>query len=386
MSASLPARPARHFRPGLVLVGAVVAALAIGGWPRLSARDAVKRQTAALAQTTVALVKPVRAPRQRVILLPGDVQPYQEASIYARTSGYLQHWYVDIGAKVHAGQPLAQIDAPEVEAELAQARSDAAAASANYQIAKLTAERWQTMLKSNAVSRQSAQENTSLMHAKQALLAAAQANVARLEQLHGFEKVNAPFNGVVTARNVDVGALINAGAGTQPAALFRVAETDRLRVFVNVPQDDAAAVSLGAKAQISLSQFPGRHFAGTVARTNDAIDPSSRTLRVEVDVDNADGLLLPGSFAQVSLPLTSPDPGLSLPANTLLFRASGVTVAVVDAQGRVQLRTVTLGRDFGDRVEIASGLQGNERVVANPNDAIRAGEHVRVNPHPDDAA
>ena len=357
---------------------AVGAALAVGGLPRFAAHAALARQTAALSEPTVSVVVPTRAPAEQILVLAGDVQPYQEASLYARTSGYLRHWYADIGTHVQGGQLLAEIDAPEVDAELQQARSDAATASVNYDIARVTATRWEDMLKSNAVSRQSSEENVSTMKAKQAMLAAARANVDRLAQLQSFEKVVAPFNGVVTVRNVDTGALIDAGNGGTPAALFRLAETDRLRVFVNVPQDQSADVAPGATAQLRVAQYPGRVFTGTVARNSGAIDPSSRTLRVEVDVDNADGSLLPGAFAEVSLPLSSAQPGWSVPANVLLFRPSGVQVAVVDAGGAVQLRNVTLGRDYGTRVEIRTGLQGTEQVIANPGDAIIAGQRVRM--------
>ena len=365
-----------------LVAAAVCAALAVGGLPRLAARNKVAQQTASLSKPTVSVTTPMRAAAQQMLMLPGDIQAYQRAAIYARTSGYLKAWHADIGTHVHSGQLLAEIEAPEVDAQLEQARSDAAMASANYQIAKVTADRWADLLAKNAVSKQSAQENMSIMKAKQATLAAALANVRRLEQLQSYEKVYAPFDGVITARNVDVGALIDAGNTGQPAALFELAETDRLRIFANVPQDDASYVAPGTKAQLSLSQFPGRTFAGSVVRTSGAIDPRTRTLRVEVDLDNPDGTLLPGAFAQLSLALTHADPGLSLPANVLLFRPHGVQVAVVDAHDVVSLRTITLGRDFGTRVEIRSGLQGNERVVVNPSDAISAGQAVRINPHP----
>lgn len=361
---------------------AVCVAFAIGGLPRLMARNKVAQQTAALSKPTVSVITPTRASAQQMLMLPGDIQAYQRAGIYARTSGYLKAWHADIGTHVHSGQLLAEIEAPEVDAQLEQARSDAAMASANYEIAKVTADRWSDMLKKNAVSKQSAEENISIMKAKQATLAASLANVKRLEQLQSYERVYAPFDGVITVRNVDVGALIDAGNSGPPAALFELAETDRLRIFVNVPQDDAPYVIPGTKAQLSLSQYPGRSFTGTVARTSGAIDPRSRTLRVEVDMDNPDGTLLPGAFAQVSLTLTSSNPGLSLPANALLFRPHGVQVAVVDASGAVRLLTVELGRDFGTRVEIRSGLSGSEQVIVNPSDAISAGQAVRINQHP----
>jgi RND family efflux transporter MFP subunit len=241
------------------------------------------------------------------------------------------------------------------------------------------------MLKSNAVSQQSSQENVSTMRAKQAMLAAAQANVDRLQQLQSFEKVYAPFDGVITMRNVDVGALIDAGNGGTPAALFKLAETDKLRVFVNVPQDNAADVAIGARATLTLPQYPGRSFVGSVARTAGAIDPVSRTLRVEVDMDNTDGAVPPGAYAQVTLVLTSAKAMQSLPANTLLFRPAGVQVATVDTKGLVRLVTVTLGRDFGTRVEVRAGLNGNERVIVNPGDAVSDGQSVRINAHPADA-
>jgi len=383
MSMLVPVKPAAAPRR-LLIVSAVVAALAlsIGGMPRLAAHGTVARQTDTLAVPTVAVVTPTKAPAQQMLVLPGNVEAFQEANIYARTSGYLHRWYSDIGTRVKRGDLLADIDAPELDAELAQARSDAATASANYDIARVTATRWQEMLKDDAVSRQSSEENVSTMKAKQAMLAAAQANVGRLAQLQSFEKVTAPFDGVITVRNVDTGALIDAGNGGTPAALFRLAETDRLRVFVDVPQDQAADVVAGAEANLALPQYPGRSFTGTVARTSGAIDAGSRTLRVEVDMDNPDGAVLPGAYAQVSLPLSAAKPGLSLPANALLFRPAGVQVAVVDAKGAVQLRTVTLGRDFGARVEIRSGLNGDERVIVNPGDAVSAGQIVRIHAQP----
>lgn len=386
MSASTPlSTPSYSRRLIATVIGAVCLALIAGGLPRLSARTAVVRQTAELSTPTVAVVAPDRTPLQQSLVLPGDVEAFQEANIYARTSGYLGRWLIDIGTHVHSGQLLAEIESPEIDAELAQARADAATASANYQIAKVTASRWEDMLKSNAVSQQSSEENVSAMKAKQAMLAAAQANVDRLRQLQSFEKVYAPFDGVVTTRNVDVGALIDAGNGGTPAALFKLAETDKLRVFVNVPQDNAADVTLGASATVTLPQYPGRTFVGSVARTSGAIDPVSRTLRVEVDMANADGSIPPGAYAQVTLALTAQKAALSLPANALLFRPAGVEVATVDSKSRVRLVPVTLGRDFGTHVDIRTGLRGDERVIVNPGDAIGDGQPVSINPHPKNA-
>nr|WP_199040682.1 efflux RND transporter periplasmic adaptor subunit [Dyella sp. ASV24] len=363
-------------------VAVAATALTIGGLPRLSARTLVARQTDALSVPTVATVTPESASGHGTLVVPGDIEAFQEANIYARTSGYLGQWFFDIGSHVHKGDLLARIDAPEVDAQLAQAQADASTASANYQIARVTAARWQEMLKSNAVSQQSSEENVSAMKAKQATLAAAQANVNRLQQLQSFEKVYAPFDGTLTVRNVDVGALIDAGNGGAPAALFRLVETDRMRVFVNVPQADAAAVAIGAPATLALPQYPGRTFTGLVARTSGAIDPVSRTLRVEVDLANPDGALLPGAFAQVSLSLSADAGQMSLPANALLFRPSGVQVATVDGKDQVRLVPVTLGRDLGARVEIRAGLHGDEKVIVNPGDAIADGQRVQINAHP----
>lgn len=386
MNAPNPLSPSSRSRLLVALPAAAVClALAAGGLPRLTAYAAVVRQTAMLSVPAVAVVVPDPAPLQQSLVLPGDVEAYQEANIYARASGYLGRWLIDIGTRVHSGQLLAEIESPEVDAQLAQARADAATASANFQIAKVTASRWQDMLKSNAVSQQSSEESVSTMKAKQAMLAAAQANVDRLQQLQSFEKVFAPFDGVVTMRNVDVGALIDAGNGGTPAALFKLAETDKLRIFVNVPQVDAADVDIGARATLTLPQFPARTFVGSVARTAGAIDPVSRTLRVEVDMDNTDGAVPPGAYAQVTLALASPKAMLSLPANTLLFRPAGVGVATVDGKGRVRLMPVTLGRDFGTRVEIRTGLSGTERVIVNPGDAVSEGQPVSINAHPADA-
>jgi len=386
MSASKPLSPSSRSKVLLAVpVGVVCLALATGGLPRLFAHAAVARQTAALSVPTVAVVAPEQAPPQASLVLPGDVEAFQEASIYARTSGYLSRWLTDIGTHVQSGQLLAVIESPEIDAQLSQARADAATASANYQIAKATASRWEDMLKSHAVSQQSSDEDVSTMKARQAMLAAAQANVGRLQQLQSFETIRAPFDGVVTVRNVDVGALVDAGNGGAPAALFKLSETDKLRVFVNVPQDDAAGVALGSRATLSLPQYPGRVFIGAVARTSGAIDPVSRTLRVEVDMDNADGAVPPGAYAQVTLMLASSKASLSLPANTLLFRPSGVQVAIVDDKNRVRLLPVTLGRDFGTRVEIRTGLRAGERVIVNPGDAIGDGQPVVINTHPADA-
>ncbi|MFM0694134.1 efflux RND transporter periplasmic adaptor subunit [Paraburkholderia graminis] len=366
-----------------VALAAVAAALlALGIVPRLHASTALTEQVYAQREVPVETVAPTRAPASQELLLPGSVTPYADASIYARTSGYVQHWYADIGTKVKAGQTLADIQTPELDAQLKQARADEATAKANYAFANSTAQRWQTMLKTQSVSQQDTDAKTSDSEAKLAALQSAQANVARLTELVSYEKVTAPFDGVVTVRNVDVGALVTSGGSPglagMPGELFHIEQTDRLRIFVNVPQDDASSISTGTQLYLTTQQYPGRRFAATVARSANAIDPVSRTLRVEIDVDNHDGALLPGAYAQVHLALQTAHPALELPVSALLFRPDGVTVAVIGKSNTVQLKTVTIGRDFGTYVEVATGVEATDRVINNPGDAISNGEAVRV--------
>jgi membrane fusion protein (multidrug efflux system) len=363
----------------LLPVAALLLALIVGILPRVRARAAVRAQTQALAIPTVAVVNPELLSTAQPIDLPADVQPYQDVAIYARTSGYIGKWFSDIGTQVSAGQLLATIEAPEVDAQLDQAKADAATALANYQIARTTAERWQELLKSNSVSRQEADQNTSAMKARDTTLIAARANVDRLSKLQAFEKVFAPFSGIVTDRSVDLGTLIDSGAtGGTAKQLFHLVETDKLRVYVNVPQDQVLNAGIGTTAALTLPQWPGRTFTGVIARTTGAIDPTSRTLRVEVDVDNPDGAILPGAYASVRLNAKDAQPRLSIPVSALLFRPDGVQVATINAANRVAMQSVTLGRDFGTRIEISTGLDERARVVANPNDAIAAGEFVSV--------
>ncbi|MBB5508058.1 efflux RND transporter periplasmic adaptor subunit [Paraburkholderia atlantica] len=365
---------------GLACVAGVL--LTAGIAPRLEARTAQKHQGAAQRELVVSTVTATRAPSTQDLLLPGSVSSWADASVYARTSGYVQHWYTDIGAHVKAGQTLAQIDTPELDAQLQQARADEATAEANYRFASTTAQRWQTMLQTQSVSQQDAQAKSSDAAAKLATLQAAQANVARLQELVSYQKVTAPFDGVITARNVQVGALVTAGGtpglATMPGELFHIAQTDRLRIYVDVPQDDASLVGAGTAVSVTTQQYPGRRFEASVARSSNVIDPVSRTLRVEVDMDNRDGALMPGAYAQVHLSLTTATPALELPVSALLFRPDGVTIAVVDAHDKVQLRKVTIGRDFGTYVEVATGLSPTDRVIDNPGDAIADGQSVRV--------
>jgi membrane fusion protein, multidrug efflux system len=372
--------PARR-RP-ILWIGApiVLAAVAVSVVPRVFAHRALTRQTTALAEQPVSVMHPQPAPDLQEVLLPGDVEAYRQTPIYARASGYLKKWTLDIGGRVKAGQLLAEIDAPEVDDQLRQARADQKQAQANQELAAVTARRYHDLLATNSVSQQEADAMASDAQAKEALLEAANSNVARLEKLQSYEKVYAPFDGTITARNVDVGALIEAGSAGGPAKeLFDLAQTGTLRVYVDVPQDESRqAAAPGTGAYLTLNQFPGRKFPGQIVRNAGAINPVARTLRLEVDVPNADGALLPGSYAQVHLQLHAAQPAYALPVNTLLFRPQGVQVATVDQHGEVLLKTITIGRDFGSRVEVASGLAGDEAVILNPSDAIADGVKVRA--------
>ncbi|CAE6830325.1 efflux RND transporter periplasmic adaptor subunit [Paraburkholderia aspalathi] len=366
------------------LAGLAAALLIVGIVPRLHASAALTQQTQAQSVLSVSVVTPRPAPAVNELLLPGAVTPFAEASIYARTSGYLAHWNTDIGAQVKSGQTLATIDAPDLDAQLRQARADEATAQANFDFAKTTAQRWQEMLKTQSVAQQDADTKVSDMEARRAMLASAQANVAHLAELVSYEKITAPFDGTITARNVDVGALVTAG-GTPGTAgmsgeLFHIQQTGVLRVFVNVPQNDAPYVTPDTGVYLTAQQYPGRRIAAKVARTTGSIDPSSRTLRVEVDVDNKNGALMPGAYVQVHLQLRSTTPALDLPVSALLFRPDGVTVAVVDGNGRAALKTVHIGRDFGTHVEITTGLAATDRVIDNPGDSLSTGQLVQIAP------
>lgn len=376
--------PARQKRARWIIVAAaaVVAVLAAQGiWSRHDAHAALERDAEHASQTSVEVVRPQKSTVGLDLVLPGNVQAFLDTPIYARTNGYLKKWYADIGAKVKNGQLLAEIDTPEVDDQLRAARADLANADANYALAKSTADRWTGMLQSKSVSKQETDEKVGDMLAKKGTLDAARFNVARLEKTQSFQKVYAPFDGIVTARNVDVGALIDAGSSGGPAKeLFHVAQADRLRVYVNVPQAYALQVRAQQTAFLTLTETPSKHYPGTVARTAGAVDPQQRTMLVEVDVDNRNGDLLPGAYAQVHFALGAGAAPFTLPGNALLFRPDGVKVATVDLQHKVKLLPVSLGTDFGTRVAVASGLQGNEQVILNPQDSIVDGAPVRIVP------
>ncbi|HEX3844889.1 MAG TPA: efflux RND transporter periplasmic adaptor subunit [Steroidobacteraceae bacterium] len=356
-----------------------LAALAWSVHARHRAAAALSQQTESDEVLAVATARPQPNGSTTELVLPGNLQANYEAPIYARTSGYLRRWYVDIGATVHKGQILGDIEAPEVDQQLRQAEANLAVAQANRKIADLTAERWRRLRATDSVSRQEADQKVSAAQASDAQVQAARANVSRLRELSGFERVVAPYDGVITARDTDIGQLINAGSGSG-AALFRIADVSRLRLYVRVPQEDAADMKQGLTAKLHMPDRPGITYEASVAATTHAIDPTTRTLMVELLVDNTKGELLPGAYAEVHFQLPPSDTGHSflLPANVLLFRGDGLHVATVDAQGHVALKQVTIGRDYGGKVEIVSGLSGNDHVILSPPDSLVDGTVVRV--------
>ena len=364
----------------LVLALAAVAALVISGiLPRIHARADLDKETAEMAIPTVSVVQPKRGQPAQEVVLPANVQAYIDAPIYARTNGYLKHWYVDIGAHVKAGQLLADIETPEVDQQLRQSRADLGTAEANLNLSKITATRYADLLKTDSVSKQDADNAEGDYAAKQATVQSAQANVRRLEELQAFEKIYAPFDGVIIARNTDIGALIDSGSGGGTRTeLFHIAQPDKLRVYVNVPEAYSQAAKPGLTAQLVLSEFPGRPFPGTLIRTANAIDQSTRTLLVEIRVNNPTGTLFSGAYAEVHLKLPNAATAFILPVNALLFRAEGLRVVSVNDNHRTELKPITLGHDFGSEVEVVAGLTGNESIVVNPPDSIVAGEEVRV--------
>lgn len=363
-----------------VLAFVVVVALVISGiLPRIQARNTLAKETREMAIPNVAVVRPGRSAPSKELVLPANVQAYIDAPIYARTNGYLKKWYADIGTRVTAGQLLAEIETPEVDQQLRQARADLGTAEANLHLAEITSTRYAGLLKTDSVSKQDADNAEGNFAAQRATVQAMEANVKRLEQLQSFEKIYAPFAGVITARRTDIGALIDSGgSGGTRTELFHIAQPDRLRVYVNVPQAYSQAAKPGMTADLALSEFPGQRFPGTLVRTSNAIDQATRTLLVEIAVNNPTGTLLSGAYAEVHLKLPSSASSFTLPATTLLFRSEGLrVVTVIDGQ-HAQLTPITVGRDYGAEVEVVSGLTGDEYVITNPPDSILSGTEVRV--------
>jgi RND family efflux transporter MFP subunit len=363
----------------LLLVGGAVFAFIVwsGIASRMDAGSALTTETKKLAIPTVSVIAPKVTPGGEEIALPGNVQAFIDTPVWARASGYLKAWYVDIGGRVKQGQLLAEIETPEVDQQLLQARAQLQTADANLKLSEVTAERYTELFKTDSVAKQDVDNAVQGEAAKKADVASAQANVSRLEQLVAFEKVEAPFSGILTARNIDVGALVNQGANTPGKELFHVASIDTLRIYVSIPEMYSQAAFPGVKAYLTLSEFPGRKFLGRVVRNANAIDQSSRTLLVEVDVSNPTGELLPGSFVSVHLKLPSNIPAVTVPSNTLLFRAEGLSVVRVK-DGKAELVPVIMGRDFGDTVELVSGIHGDDKVVVNPSDSITNGQPVEI--------
>jgi RND family efflux transporter MFP subunit len=378
--------PATHGRPrrGWLVGGAIflmfAGVLIFGILERVHTNAALRVETTDLAVPTVSVVAPQRGAPSQEIVLPGNVQPFIQSPIFARTNGYLEHWYFDIGAHVKKGQLLAEIASPEVDQQLQQARSNLSTAQANLELASITKDRYQGLKKTNAVSQQDVDNAVGTYNANKAIVEADQAAVQQYSALVSFEKVYAPFDGVITARNTDIGDLINAGSNSNARTdLFHIAQPGVLRVYVNVPEEFSQQTTPGLTADLTLAEFPGRVFTGKLVRTADAINYTTRTLLVEVDVNNPSGQLLSGAYTEVHLKVPGQVSTYTLPVDTLLFRKEGLRVAIVK-DGKAELVPVTPGRDSGNTIEIISGLKGNESVIENPPDSIVTGEQVKIAP------
>jgi RND family efflux transporter MFP subunit len=371
----------RSHKLWLALGAALIAAAALFGWgvwSRVRARTVLKAQTAQVARQAVSVVSPKRTAPAQEIILPGNVQPFITSPIYSRTNGYLKKWYFDIGAHVKQGQLLAVIETPEVDQQLQQSISNLNTAKANLALAEITRNRYEGLVKDNAVAQQLVDNAVGTYNANKATVAANEANVKQLQALQSFEQIYAPFDGVVTARNIDIGDLINSGStGGVKTDLFHMAQPGTLRVYVNVPEEYSQGVKTGMTANLTLAEFPGRKIQGKLVRTADAINMTTRTLLIEVDVDNPSGTLLTGSYAEVHLAVPSQASTYLLPVNTLIFRSEGLRVGIV-RDGKVVLTDVTPGHDFGNEIEIVSGLKSDDQVIINPPDSIVSGQQVQI--------
>jgi RND family efflux transporter MFP subunit len=372
----------------VVVLAIVTVAVAIFGIvERKHAGAQLTHYTDATAAPPVSLTQPVFEKNATEIVLPGNIQAYTLAPIYARTTGYVKAWYHDIGSRVRKGELLAVIETPELDQQLDQAKADLATAQSNASLAKVTADRYQGLIGQNAVSQQDTDNAVQALEARNTEVTSAQANVRRLEQLQSFERIEAPFDGIITARNLDIGQLISAagstntpGAGTVSGSkeIFDISAIQTLRVFINVPQVYAPDAKAGVMATLTLPQYPGRTFRGKLVRTSDAVDPATRTLLAEVDVDNRSGELLPGSYTEVHLKVANPAPALIVPVSALILEPDGLHVGIVDATQHARIVRVTPGRDSGSTMEILGGLQPGQQVIANPPDSLTDGEQVRV--------
>ena len=368
-------------RRAKILVAIVAVLLALGAGRTLLLRAsnarALETSTTERARQYVKVASPASAASGQTLSLPGTLQGFIQAPISARSSGYLRHWYKDIGSRVGKGELLAEIEAPEIDQQLSQAVASRQQAAASLDLAKSTVARWESLRAKDVASQQELDERRSAFTQARANVAAADANVERLRQLEGFKRVVAPFAGVITRRNVDVGDLIDAGGSGAGRALFLLAQTDPLRVYVNVPQSYAQLIKPGQQVVVTQAELPGRTFTGEVARTAASIDSATRTMQIEVSLPNHDGVLMPGALVQVALPLKATQ-SLVVPTNALLFRSAGVRVAVVDSNGRIKLHAVRLGRNYGQTVEIVEGITRADRFVLNPSDSLADGDQVSV--------
>lgn len=372
-----PAKPSRGARLVLIGLGVVLVVLAVFGIvKRVQARHELTADTDRNAVATVATTTPKASPKDQSLSLPGTVASWQDAQVYARTTGYVAKWYVDIGAKVKKGQRLADLDTPDVDNQLLQGKAQMRTDQATMAFAKVTADRYAKLATQGLIAQQTADQYLAQYKADAATVQADEANVARLQNLEDFKHIEAPYDGVVTQRNLNLGALVDAGASG--SNLFVIADTSTLRVFVDVPETYAASVHVGMPADVSLNTYGAKPITGTVARTADALDPNTRTLRTEIDVSNTEQQLLPGVYANVKLQVSTATRNYIVPANVLLFRAEGLRIALVDGQQRVHLQPVTLGRDFGSTVEITEGLNDDDRIVLSPSDSLAEGQQVNV--------
>jgi RND family efflux transporter MFP subunit len=364
-----------------ILFLAVIGLAVLGGitlFQRRTQYQALAKETETLAIPTVAVIHAETESTQEDLVLPGTMQAYVESPIYARTNGYLKKWYHDIGSRVRSGELLADIDTPEVDQQLSQARADLNTSQANGNLSKITATRYQELIKTDGVSKQEVDNAMGDMEAKIATVKSAEANVRRLEELESFKHIYAPFSGVITRRNVDTGTLINAGNGGSSQQLFFLAQTDPIRVYLSVPENYAPSIRAGLGAYLELTQFPGQKFEGKVVRTSESIDTGTRTLLTEVDVPNHNSALLPGGYAQVHLQVQVTGARLAVPVNALLFRSEGLRAVVVDANHKTHLRSLTIGRDYGTTLEVLQGLEAGDWIVLNPADSLEEGQEVRV--------
>jgi RND family efflux transporter MFP subunit len=371
-------RPRRTWLVVTIALLAVATLLGSGIWSRVKARNTLNQETARTALTSVSVVSPQHTAPAEEIILPGNVEPFISSPIYSRTNGYLRKWYVDIGGHVKRGQLLAVVDTPEVDQQLQQSLSNLNTAKANLALAEITKNRYQGLLGKNAVSQQDVDNAVGTYNANAAIVEANQANVRQLQALQSFEKIYAPFDGIVTARNTDIGDLINSGnGGAVKTDLFHIAQPGKLRVYVNVPQEYSQGIKVGMTADLSLAEFPDRKFQGKLVRTAEAINMTTRTLLIEIEVDNVSGTLFTGSYAEVHLKIPTAASTLLLPVNALLFRTEGLRAGVVK-DGKIVLTAITPGRDFGNQIEVVSGLKRDDQVIINPPDSIVSGQQVQV--------